>query len=107
LDPRHLGRDLKAFVADSSSFAPRAWMLQNRHSYRDSSTTLNAVLRQRAGKEGLPWTTDIVPMQWRPNPEYASDRDAAAFQQSYVDFEERYGIGLRPPRSVPMGTSAR
>ena len=107
LDPRHLGRDLKAFVADSSSFAPRAWMLQNRHSYRDSSTTLNAVLRQRAGKEGLPWTTDIVPMQWRPNPEYVSDRDAAAFQQSYVDFEERYGIGLRPPRSVPMGTSAR
>jgi len=107
LDPDNLGRDLKAFVAASSSYAPREWMLENRHSYRDSSATVNAVLRQRVLEEGLPWTADLVSMQWRPNPEYLSPAEAGAFRAAYQDFESRYGIDLRAPRSVGLTPSAR
>lgn len=100
LDARHLGAELERFVADAASFAPRRWMLENRHGYRDSSRALNKLLRQRSHEEGLPWTADLVDMQWRPNPEYLPTSAAAEFRQAYRDFEDRYGIGLRPPRSV-------
>jgi Glycosyl transferases group 1 len=101
LDASHLGAELERFVADAASFAPRRWMLENRHGYRDSSQALNKLLRQRAHEEELPWTADLVDMQWRPNPEYLSASAAAEFRPAYADFEGRYGIGLRPPSFRP------
>src|SRR5262249_1821396 len=89
-----LDSDLKAFVSASNSFSPRKWMLEHGHSYRESSAKLNAALKAAAVEQGLPWTTDIVPMQWRPNPEYLSLGDAALFREQYPRFEEKYGIAL-------------
>jgi glycosyltransferase involved in cell wall biosynthesis len=100
LNAGDLGSDLKAFVTASRTFSPRKWMLEHGHSYRESSARLNAALRAGAITQSLPWTTDIVPMQWRPNPEYLSLGEAALLGGDYPRFEEKYGIALKPPRSV-------
>lgn len=75
LRPGNISEDLTRLLADSGSMHPRAWMLNNGKSARDSSALLNDTMRRSAHAQGRPWTVDLAPMQWRPNAEYLDSED--------------------------------
>ena len=91
VDTRNLARALSAFVEESASYAPRAWAIQH-ISCLQTAERLNAVLRAHAHERGLPWTQDIKPLCWRPDPIYARPGDAQLMEPAYEQLAERHGI---------------
>lgn len=75
--------DAVIYVLDHvGAFDPRGWALENA-GYRNSTSKINAALREMASRRGLPWTTDIVAKKNAPNLRYVeADR--------HRDFEEEY-----------------
>jgi glycosyltransferase involved in cell wall biosynthesis len=97
LRPGHIAEDLTRLIADSSSMHPRQWMLDNGKSAWDSSRLLNETMRRAAQTRGAPWTSDLTPMQWRPNAEYLNSDDAEGLRAEYGRFGEAYGLPIQPP----------
>src|SRR5262249_32595988 len=95
LRPSHIAEDLTRLVTESSSMHPRAWMLENGKSARDSSALLNDRMRRAARAQGAPWTVDLAPMQWRPNAEYLDRDDGERLKSEYMRFAEAYGIPVQ------------
>jgi hypothetical protein len=86
-----MARQLSAFVDGSASYTPRAWAMQH-ISCLQSADRLNAILRAHATARGLPWTEDIRPLCWRPDPIYVHRSDAVAMEPAYQQLAERHGI---------------
>ena len=109
VDPGKLARALSAFVEESSSYAPRAWAMQH-ISCLQSADRLNAILRAQAVERGRPWTHDIKPLCWRPDPVYVHPGDTLVMQPAYEDLAERHGIvvaGHRPAAESTRGLTVR
>ena len=101
-----LGRQLSSFLERSDEFAPRQWALEH-VTYEHSRRKLNDMLRARAGRTGRPWTTDVVPICWRPYPEYVDPVAVSPLAHAVDDLRERYGIELEPGASPTRASSAR
>jgi glycosyltransferase involved in cell wall biosynthesis len=89
----NLGRQLTEFVATSHTYEPRAWAEAEGIGCFESSITLNAALREYAHAQGQLWTQDIVPMRWRPNPQYYDPNDASRMADAHADIAS-YGLAV-------------
>ena len=69
-------------------------MLEQGLSYKESSRTLNEMIRTHTLETGRPWTIDLLPMQWRPNAEFLSQADRQSVLDEYNRFERAYGIAV-------------
>ena len=99
---RNLARDLTQVVETSSDFRAREWALAN-VTAQHSTARLNALLEEYSRKNGKPWTKDIVPMSWRPDPVYVNDEDEKAMQPAYDALHGKHGVFVRnhPPTGFP------
>jgi len=96
---------LSEMVESSASFSARTWALANITS-TGATEKLNGLLRDYSRERGLPWTRDIVPMCWRPDPVYAQAADNERLQSAYAALRERHGVvvaahEVEPPVSFP------
>jgi glycosyltransferase involved in cell wall biosynthesis len=82
---------LSEMLERSASFSPRAWALANITSAR-TTEKLNGILCDYSRERGLPWTRDIVPMCWRPDPIYVQTADNERLQGAYGTLQERHGV---------------
>ena len=92
-EPGRLHHDLSLLVEQSASYAPRSWALDHITCFR-AHRVLNGILRDYALETNQPWTRDIAPFCWRPDPIYLSDDDEIAFNDAYKDLESRYGLSF-------------
>jgi glycosyltransferase involved in cell wall biosynthesis len=106
LTTRDLGRQLSSFLERSDEFTPRQWALEH-VTYEHSCRRLNETLRQRAVRTGRPWTKDIVPICWRPYPEYVDPVAASPLAEAVDGLRDRYGIELEPGASPRRAAAAR
>lgn len=96
LREKHFASDLENFIARSASFNPRKWCLEHNLSARDSSDHLNEILRSYAESRQLPWTRNIIPFHWRPDPA-PFDTSAREWQQlERRRIHEKFGIEIGP-----------
>jgi len=91
VDPAHLARGLSKFLDESSSYTPRAWAMQH-ITCLQTAERLNAILRAHALERGAPWSQDIKPLCWRPDPIYAHAGDAKLLEPAYAYLAERHGV---------------
>ena len=104
---RHgLARQLSRFLERSDEFTPRQWALGH-VTYEHSCRRLNDTLRERARRTGRPWTNDIVPICWRPYPEYVDAAAASPLADAVDELRDRYGIELEPGASPARAAAAR
>jgi len=68
LDESLLATQLKTLRNRANEMNPRQWCLDHGIDASASSGRLNDLLKADSLNRGLPWTTDILPMHWRPNP---------------------------------------
>jgi glycosyltransferase involved in cell wall biosynthesis len=103
---------LSEMLARSASFSPRTWAVANITSTR-TTEKLNGILRGYSRERGLPWTRDIVPMCWRPDPIYTQAADNERLQSAYAALQERHGVVVagheveRPVSSPRLHTEPR
>lgn len=89
----NLAAQLMDFLSDAARYQPRKWALeQGRISCRDSSATLNSILKQSALESGQQWTEDIAQMQWRPDPQLLNEADRLRLRGERERIVGRFGI---------------
>lgn len=91
LRPKAMPAQLSEMVEQSSSYYPRSWAMANLTCFH-ATDKLNSVLREYCGERNSPWTRDIAPFCWRPDPIYACDADAEAMNLTYQNLYERHGV---------------
>ena len=94
-----LHRDLEGLIDESASFAPRGWAMEHVTCFH-STTKLNRILRAYSAERGMPWTTDIAPMCWRPDPIYIDPASERAMAGAYRSLVERHGVRFRDHPAV-------
>jgi hypothetical protein len=60
----------------------------------ESSEKLNAILRVYSEEHGSPWSRDIKPLCWRPDPIYADPEDGVTMVPAYEELRERHGVSI-------------
>jgi hypothetical protein len=95
LKDHDLGGQLQDFLAHAEEFSPRAWADAN-IGCRQSTQTLNALLRRHALDRGDTWTEDIAPLCWRPDPALVEAEDVRRLQDERAEFRRRFGIDVGP-----------
>jgi hypothetical protein len=103
--PARLARDLGAMLERSETYAPRQWAVERITCFH-ASARLNAIVREYARAAGQPWTANIVPMCWRPDPVYVGDADRRAMAPAYAELSERYGLRIHD-HGHPLRTADR
>jgi len=100
----HRAEDLELFIANYAKYSPREYVIEHKLDYLNSSNILNASIKNWALTNGEKWTQDIVPLLWRPYPSFSSMKDAESMDQTYEEFESKYGIKLErgKRKSVPV-----
>jgi glycosyltransferase involved in cell wall biosynthesis len=91
LRPDTMHTQLGEMLERSASFSPHRWAMGNISSTK-TTEKLNAILRKYSQERRLPWTRDIVPMCWRPDPIYLRDTDKELFQGAYAALQEHYRV---------------
>ena len=84
---------LEKLLEERARYAPRAWALGHVTCF-ESSGKLNSILRAYSEKHGLPWSRDIKPLCWRPDPTYADPEDRGAMAHAYEELRERHGVTI-------------
>jgi glycosyltransferase involved in cell wall biosynthesis len=105
LRPETMAAQLNELVEQSSSYRARDWAKANVTCFH-STGKLNALLREYCGERGIPWTRDIVPFCWRPDPVYVNHADVPRMKPAYQDLFDRHGIvvaGQTPRENVRIG----
>ncbi len=103
---------LSEMLKRSASFTPRAWALANITS-AGTTEKLNGILRDYSRERSLPWTRDIAPMCWRPDPIYTQAADNERLQSAYAALRDRHGVVVaghevqRPLSSSHLQTEPR
>jgi glycosyltransferase involved in cell wall biosynthesis len=101
-----LAPQLADFLAAAQRFAPRQWALDNGVCCFASSVTLNQALQSMAQSAGEPWTVDIAPLYWRPDPILVNESDCLRLAPAALDFQARYGFALgRAQPTAPHGSA--
>ncbi len=86
-------RQLSNFIEEAPLYSPRAWAVKHINCYQ-SSSILNAILQNYSKENGLPWSQDIKPLCWRPDPIYANPGDAEIMAPIYEELYKRHGIPI-------------
>jgi glycosyltransferase involved in cell wall biosynthesis len=89
--PKTMAAQLSELVERSASYGPRAWAMANITCFH-STSKLNSPLREYCSERGMPWTRDIVPFCWRPDPIYVNDTDDSRMKSAYRDLYGRHGV---------------
>jgi glycosyltransferase involved in cell wall biosynthesis len=100
-----MAAQLSQLIEQSASYGPRAWAMANVTCFH-STRKLNSLLRDYCCEHRIPWTRDIVPFCWRPDPIYVRDADGARMKLAYQDLYERHGVvvtGRTPSENVRIG----
>ncbi len=92
---RRAGADLARFLDAADTYQPRAWAVEHLSCHR-SIATANAALRDHELQQGRPWTADLTPFCWLPNPTYLRPDDRAALLPTYQELESRYPTAFGP-----------
>ena len=83
-------------LVDAPRRQPRAFAEQ-RLSFLRSTGALNTVLKAHEEASGRPWTTDVVPMFWRPHPRLANESDRERLTPAYQRaLSDRFPKRFRP-----------
>ena len=90
---RRIARDLCRLLERPESIAPRQWAIEHIACDR-SSAFLNDQLRRYSLAAGLPWTTDITPLQWYSLPRYANAEDEERMKPAVEQLRNEYGVPL-------------
>jgi glycosyltransferase involved in cell wall biosynthesis len=94
LSDDNLGAQLMDFIADAGKFAPRQWMLEQKHDCHGSSAVMNEVIKRTMLARGQDWTTDLCPLHWRPVPQFLRPEDRGPMQATYEDIRNHIGIQM-------------
>ncbi len=94
LDEGRLAEQLPEFISASSGFSPRRWLLDNDVECHSSTRVLNDHLRTHLQAQGLPWTRDIFPHHWRPDPTHVNPDHKAAATAAAARLKEQLGLVL-------------
>jgi glycosyltransferase involved in cell wall biosynthesis len=97
---------LGELIERSVSFSPREWALANITSAR-TTEKLNGILRDYSRERGLPWTSDIAPMCWRPDPVYLQPADNEHMQSAYAALQGRHGVVIAGHEVERLVSSSR
>lgn len=91
LQRKTISSQLSAMIEQSDRYGARNWALDNITCFH-SLSNLNGALRRFSLKCNMPWTREIVPFCWRPNPEYINPSDAERMESAYRQLCEKFGI---------------
>jgi hypothetical protein len=94
LKHENLAAQLVEFVANSTKYDARRWVMENGVSCVASSEVLNEALKRQSLEDGAEWTEDIATLRWRPDPQYYEPSEAERLRASYDDIEKRCGITI-------------
>jgi glycosyltransferase involved in cell wall biosynthesis len=86
-----MAAQLGELIEKRTSYGPRAWAMGNATCFH-STTKLNSLLLEYSVERKIPWTRDIVPFCWRPDPIYVNNADAEQMKSAYQDLYERHGV---------------
>ena len=90
---RRIAGDLSRLLERPAGLTPRRWALDHITCY-ESSRRLNEQLRAYSLGAGLPWTTDIAPLQWKSIPRYSRPEDEQRLQPAVEQLRRDYGVPL-------------
>lgn len=91
---RHeVATNLNRLLERPDELQPRMWA-ENNISCQESSRRLNEQLKNYSIAAGLPWVTDITPLQWQYVPAYLDERDEIAMRDGVVQLREEFDIEL-------------
>ncbi|RMD76284.1 MAG: glycosyltransferase, partial [Lentisphaerae bacterium] len=92
LSHHNLAAELIDFLDHASHYHPREWALDHQLDCYGSTQKLNEFLRNYACAHEEPWTRDIFPHHWRPDPVLCREehRQLVAAETDYL--RERYGL---------------
>jgi len=90
-----MAAQLESLIDESDKFSPRRWAEVNINCSQTSGR-LNQLLRDYSASVCIPWTCDITPICWHPDPEYMSPVDRSAMTSSYSDLMERHNLSISP-----------
>ena len=91
MSPETMAAQLSELIEQRMSYSPRAWAMANVTCFH-STSKLETVLREYSVERRIPWTRDIVPFCWRPDPIYARNVDAEQMKPAYQELYERHGV---------------
>lgn len=94
LDESRLATELLGFHESAAGLSPRAWCLENGLDAKSSSRRLNDFLAADCQRRGLPWTADLLPMHWRPDPRLSHPQDAPWLDAEVRKIYELTGIKM-------------
>lgn len=94
LNEEKLAEELLTFIRDSDAFSPREWLLKNGIECRTSTRVLNDHLKQQAEAEDRPWTRNIFPHHWRPDPRYLEPSHQKEAERAVTALHEKLGLTL-------------
>jgi glycosyltransferase involved in cell wall biosynthesis len=77
-----LGDAILRVLTNQAAFRPLEWARAN-SGYANSTAALNAILKEKAARRGLPWTRDLVPKKNAPEVRYAHDADRERMEPEY------------------------
>ncbi len=100
-DGRKLGYQLREFLERSATFDARGWATEHISCFA-STAKVQAALRERAMRDGRPWTTDLKVPCWRPYPVHAHAADRAELRSAY---EELHATNPGLFGSTPVGAA--
>ncbi|NQU11019.1 glycosyltransferase [bacterium] len=93
LAPDRLAAGLAEILEQPAAFAPRTWALAHITCHH-ATARLNSILREYSRQRSRPWTRDLVPMCWRPDPIYLSPGDETDLAPAYDNLRQRYGLNI-------------
>ena len=76
-------------LADGERYRSREWALEN-ISYEKTGQALNQKLKADSLSAGLPWTTDLCAMHWRPYAQLTHERDRTTLRPAWEELHRRY-----------------
>lgn len=77
-----LGDAIVHLLGHRDAFRPLGWASAN-SGYANSTAAINALLREKAARRGLPWTLDLVAKKNAPEVRYVNDADRERMEPEY------------------------
>jgi glycosyltransferase involved in cell wall biosynthesis len=99
-----MAAQLSELIEKRTSYSPRAWAINN-VTYLHSTDKLNSLLREYSLERRIPWSRDIVPFCWRPDPIYVRNASVEQMKPAYQELYERHGVVVAGHESTASNAS--
>jgi len=94
LSEENLAGDIMALLEKSHEMHPREQVLADGIDFAGSTTILNDLLQRSALLNGRPWTRNIAPHHWRPDPQLLDAESKNMERDELARIKARYGLTL-------------